>query len=136
MGKCDVSSVRGMGEGLSVRGREDEEGEGDKTTEGMRPCFPGLEVLVPGSSDIEASTPPSFRDEPLASGVSGIGAVQSHSKPGFNMRLIVSPSFTGYSFSNLPSACKSNVSKGKYDIFHGNRLRGCMRVSAPTQKCR
>lgn len=104
MGRCDVSRVSGIGDGLSERGKEDVEGDGDRTTEGIRPCLPVLVDPASGSSFIETSPPASFPTALLGSGVAGAGAVQSHSKLGFNMRFTVSPSFTGYSFNSFPSA--------------------------------
>jgi len=53
-----------------------------------------------GASEL-SSNPVSEAVSTLGKGVDLVG---SHSKPGLTIRLIVSPSFTAYSFSNLLSA--------------------------------
>lgn len=112
-GIFEVSRVRWIGEGERSSGREVEDGEGDRTIEGIRPCLPVLEEPPPwGSRDICTSPSLSFgagdgdgdsAGEAVAGAVT-VEASQFHSKPGFTIRFTVSPLFTGYSLRSFPSA--------------------------------
>src|SRR5712671_3814934 len=85
---------------------EDGVGEGERTTEGMRPCPRLFSVGGVGLSDAVSGrgAPESSSREGGGGGGDSWGLVGSHSTPGLTMRLMASPSWTLYSFSSLASA--------------------------------
>ena len=104
-GIVEVSSTSGMSTNVSP-GVGVSDGDGDSTTDGIRPC--PLRVFVGsglGSSVIPSSFFPSpwKGDEGEAAGA-GATLDGSHSKPGLIMRLMVSPSLTAYSWRSFASA--------------------------------
>lgn len=94
----EVSRTRGISTSFSP-GDGVIDGEGDRTTEGIRPC-PDL-VFVSGSgNNIIDSFPLSLGME-----TAGTAALEgSQSNPGLTIKFTVSPSLTLYSFNNFPSA--------------------------------
>ena len=103
-----VSNVNGIGVVAcgSRSGCGVVEGEGHRTTEGMRVCDDLAEgCVIVLSVDLLLSTSigalPSLS---LADSGNFAFSDQSHSKPGLSIKLITSPSFTLYSLSNFPSA--------------------------------
>ena len=84
-----------------------DDGVGERTTEGMRvwPRFLSLSGGAPGLSDaVFGRGTPDSNSEDGWGWSSLVSAVGSHSTPGFTIRLMVSPSWTLYSFSSLASA--------------------------------
>lgn len=101
----EVSSTRGMSTTFSS-GSADRDGEGDSTTEGIRP-WPLVGLVGSGSSVIGLSS----SEFVFPTGVGGVTVVApdatllgSHWNPGLTIKLRVSPSLTSYSLSSFPSA--------------------------------
>ncbi len=83
------------------------EGEGERTTEGMRWCLPLLGALLAGLSDEDAWPSTDSEDgegEKVVLVGLGMGLEGSQLVPGLTMRLITSPSLMLYSLTSLLSA--------------------------------
>lgn len=140
-GMFDVSMFRRIGEAGLSSGRDDDDGEGDSTTDGIRLCLPLLFAPSPSNptlsvrsgsfsfaGDISPGDSVAAGDGTFFDGV-GAGADargvsdQDHSKPGLSIKFIVSPLFTGYSFRSLPST--SAFPRSNKRCASAGGARGC-----------
>ena len=130
-----MSMLSKMGDAGLSSGRDDVDGEGDSTTDGIRLCLPFL-VLSPSGSKLRVKSfvlPISTSESAAMSLESLVGEAvgadvegdsdQDQSKPGLSMRFIVSPLFTGYSFRSLPST--SALPRSNKRCASAGGARGC-----------
>lgn len=117
MGIVEVSRVRLISRGFSCSEIGDPpEGEGDKTIDGARPCLFGMlncgcgfVSIGDGEGAVEAG-----ESDIVAVAEVDVGLEGSQSKPGFTIRLTVSPSCTLYSFKSFPPASAFPLSKRRW----------------------
>lgn len=94
-----------------------EDGVGDRTTEGMRVC----PRFFSGAAEVSDDVSGGGATDSSSAGGDSWDLAGSHWTPGLTMRLIVSPSWTAYSFSSLASASALPFSRSRCASAGGAR---------------